>query len=258
MQYCRNDSNFLNYQRHCYNQPTRIKYSKLQLQLETIVKLNLVHFLAFGWEIYYLWASCVCLCGRVWWQVGRYCRLDEARDFCQTQSRLFYKMSDFTAHVLQMSRSTQHMIMMFPHEVYWCQIYRETRPLQCLLCTAFWRVISVAAPCLSPGPRLPGLCAISPRHPGHWTLTQPLHSAWLAHLIPHQAARAGSQQLWCRGCKVNQNYVNHELIKFRRFRLRFPFQSPDKYFSVFYLWVFFSTLIFESRMTWLDETQIQF
>ena len=32
-------------------------------------------------------------------------------------------------------------------------------------------------PACPPAPGLPGLCAISPRHPGHWTLTQPLHSA---------------------------------------------------------------------------------
>ena len=49
------------------NQPARIKYSKLQLQLETILKLNLVHLnLAFGWEIYYLWASSV-LCVMAGW-----------------------------------------------------------------------------------------------------------------------------------------------------------------------------------------------
>ena len=56
MQYCRNDSNFLNYQRHCYNTTIHQALNTLNCncnKLETKLKPSSIKKkLDFGWEIY--------------------------------------------------------------------------------------------------------------------------------------------------------------------------------------------------------------
>ena len=168
MQYCRNDSNFLNYQRHCYNLPASIKYSELQLQLtwnktETFFNSQRL-WMGNIFISEHLECACICvLCDRTmvdiadWMKQDIFVRL--SHDYftkCQILQAMSYRWAD------------EHNTKMFPHEAYWCHNYRHhhtNNAMQCLLLAVkgylWWWLPGLPSP-------WPCLCVISPRHPGHW------------------------------------------------------------------------------------------
>ena len=198
MQYCRNDSNFLNYQRHCYNLPASIKYSELQLQLtwnktETFFNSQRL-WMGNIFISAHLECACICvLCDRTmvdiadWMKQEIFVRL--SHDYftkCQILQAMSYRWAD------------EHNTKMFPHEAYWCHNYRHQ---QCNAMLTFgYEGLSLVLAAWSPQPLALSLCDLAP---SPWTLTQPLHSPWLGDLIPELSCQR-------EGCKISESNAEAE------------------------------------------------
>ena len=117
--------------------------------------------------------------------------------FVRLSHDYFTKCQILQPHVLQMSSSTHHNL--FPHDVYWCQIYKNTtHALNIDFVLLFFEGLSLV-PILPVAPGLPCLCAISPRHPGHRVTTLALAVTGRSQLT---GAQAGLARLGCRSCKI--------------------------------------------------------
>ena len=200
----------------------------------------------------HLECACICvLCDRTmvdiadWMKQEIFVRL--SHDYftkCQILQAMSYRWAD------------EHNTKMFPHEAYWCHNYRHQQPaMQCNVYFWLWRVISGGGCLVSPAP---GPVFVWSRPVTLDTdTTLALAVTWRSHLRPALPER-GLQDLrvkcrsWVKLIKTNQASIGEED--------KVSFSVPGQIFFTFPLIVDFLSVfyIFELRMTWLDETQIQF
>ena len=159
---------------------------------------------------------------------------------CQILQAMSYRWAD------------EHNTKMFPHEAYWCHNYRHQ---QCNAMFTFGCFVKGYLWCWLLGLPAPGPVFVWSRPVTLDTdTTLALAVTWRSHLRAARERVARSQRVkWGSSVKlIKTNQASNEV--------KVSFSVPGQIFFTFPLIVYFLSAfyIFELRMTWLDETQIQF